>query len=337
MPNPDRCATFAERAVCGSGTGLVVSARCEPDGDALQMLRRTESEMVEHHANRWTRAARIVAAATLVVPIAACSSSDTMNPFNLFGGDKYETKIVPDVPAEEIYNQGLSRLDKKDYDGATKKFTELDKQYPYSQWQRKGLLMTTFSQYQGGSYDDAVASAQRYISLYPSSPDIAYAYYLGGMSHYNQIPDISRDQTRATKAAAFFTHIVEKYPKSEYAEDARTKLQVTRDQLAGKEMMVGRYYLEQRNYAAAINRFREVLAKYQTTRHSEEALMRLTEAYLGLGITNEAQTAAAVLGHNFPDSAWYKDAYDRLQKGGLEPQEDKESWISKAFRKLGLG
>jgi len=284
-----------------------------------------------------TRAARMAAIAALIIPVAACSSGDSFNPFNLFGGEKYETKIVPDVPAESLYNEGLSRLEKKDYEGAAKKFGELEKQYPYSQWQRKGLLMTTFSQYENKSYDDAIASAQRYIGLYPTSPEIAYAYYLAGMSNYNQIPDISRDQARAAKAAAFFTQIVEKYPKSEYAEDARTKLQVTRDQLAGKEMLVGRYYLEQRNYVAALNRFREVLAKYQTTRHAEEALMRLTEAYLALGIVNEAQTAAAVLGHNFPDSVWYKDAHARLQKGGLEPQEDKDSWISKAFRKFGLG
>ncbi len=290
-----------------------------------------------HLSKASSRALRIAATAALVVPLAACSSSDSFNPFNLLGGDKYETKIVPDVPAEKLYNDGLGRLENKDYEGAAKKFAELEKQYPYSQWQRKGLLMTTFSQYENKSYDDAIASAQRYIGLYPSSPDVAYAYYLAGMANYDQIPDISRDQARAAKAAAFFTQIVEKFPKSEYAEDARTKLQVTRDQLAGKEMLVGRYYLEQHNYAAAINRFREVLGKYQTTRHAEEALMRLTEAYLALGITNEAQTAAAVLGHNFPESAWYKDAYARLQKGGLEPQEDKDSWISKAFRKFGLG
>jgi outer membrane protein assembly factor BamD len=303
-----------------------------------KMLEGIESEMTDPHGPKASaRALHVAAIAVLIAPVSACSSSDSFNPFNLFGGDTYKTTIVPDVPAEDLYNQGLARLEKKDYDGAAKKFGELEKQYPYSQWQRKGLLMTTFSQFQNGSYDDAIASAQRYIGLYPTSPDIAYAYYLAGMSNYNQIPDISRDQARAAKAATFFTQIVEKFPKSEYAEDARTKLQVTRDQLAGKEMLVGRYYLEQHNYPAAINRFREVLAKYQTTRHAEEALMRLTEAYLALGITNEAQTAAAVLGHNFPDSAWYKDAYARLQKGGLEPQEDKESWISKAFRKFGLG
>jgi outer membrane protein assembly factor BamD len=280
-------------------------------------------------------AAVMVASSSL--PALADSWWDSLNPLNLFKGEKYETKVEPDVPAEDLYNQGLAKLQSKDYESAAKKFTDLEKQYPYSQWQRKGLLMTTFSQYQGGSYDDAIASAKRYIGLFPSSPDIAYAYYLEGMSYYNQIPDINRDQDRAAKAAEVFTQITEKFPKSEYAEDARYKLQVARDQLAGKEMLVGRYYLSQHNYVAAINRFREVLFKYQTTRHAEEALLRLTEAYLALGIASEAQTAAAVLGHNFPDSVWYKDAFALLQGGGLEPHEDHGSWISKAFHKMGLG
>ncbi len=283
------------------------------------------------------RLARIAAAGALALSAAACSNGDSFNPLNMFAGEKYKTEIVPDVPADNLYNQGLARLQKKDYAGAAKIFTDLDKQYPYSQWQRKGLMMTVFSQFQNASYDDAVTSAKRYVALYPTSPDIAYAYYLEAMSYYNQIPDISRDQERAAKAAELFSLIIEKYPKSEYVEDARYKLQVARDQLAGKEMLVGRYYLNQHNYAAAINRFREVLAKYQTTRHTEEALLRLTEAYLGLGITNEAQTAAAVLGHNFPDLVWYKDAYARLQSDGLEPHEDQGSWISKAFHKMGLG
>jgi outer membrane protein assembly factor BamD len=276
-------------------------------------------------------------AAPSLPALAEDSWLDSINPLKIFSGEKYETKIVPDVPAEELYNQALAKLQAKDYGAAAKKFEEVERQYPYSQWQRKAILMTTFSHYQNGSYDDAIASAKRYIGRYSSGPEIDYAYYLEAMSYYNQIPDISRDQERAAKAAEAFGAIIEKFPKSEYAEDARYKLQVARDQLAGKEMLVGRYYLEQHNYAAAINRFREVLFKYQTTRHAEEALMRLTEAYLALGITNEAQTAAAVLGHNFPESQWYKDAFALLQHGGLTPHEDEGSWISKAFKKMGLG
>ena len=272
-----------------------------------------------------------IAAMALCLSAAACSSMDSFNPFNVFGGEKYETKIVADAPAEDLYNQGLARLQSKEYELAAKKFAEIEKLYPYSQWQRKAILMTTFSQYQNGSYDDAIASAKRYIGLFSTSPEIPYVYYLEGMSYYNQIPDINRDQDRAAKAVEIFTLITDKYPKSEYAPDARYKLQVARDQLAGKEMLVGRYYLDQHNYAAAINRFREVLFKYQTTRHAEEALLRLTEAYLALGIPSEAQTAAAVLGHNYPNSVWYKDAYALLQGGGLKPHEDQGSWISKVF------
>ena len=151
------------------------------------------------------------------------------------------------------------------------------------------------------------------------------------MSYYSQIPDISRDQERAEKALQVFTLLVTRFPKSEYVPDAKYKIQVTRDQVAGKEMSVGRFYLNRKNYTAAINRFREVLAKYQTSRHTEEALERLVEAYMGLGITNEAQTAAAILGHNYPDGQWYKDAFSLLQSGGLEPRESKDSWLSKLF------
>ena len=274
---------------------------------------------------------RCLAVSLVVLPLAGCSSVSSLNPF---GGEKYETKLLPDVPAEEIYDQGLARLQRRDSEGAAKKFAELEKQYPYSQWSRKGLLMQVYSFYEGGQFDDAVVHANRYIGLYPSSPEAAYAAYLMGMSYYKQIPDISRDQENAEKALLAFTALVQRYPKSEYVEDAKFKIQVTRDQLAGKEMSVGRYYLSRKNYTAAVNRFREVLGKYQTTRHSEEALFRLTEAYLALGITHEAQTAAAVLGHNFPDSTWYNDAFKLLAGGGLKPQENKNSWISRAFTRV---
>ncbi len=273
------------------------------------------------------------------ISLSGCSGLDSIsNPFSsFFGGEKYETKILPDIPADTIYNQGLARLQKRDYDAAGKKFSELEKSYPYASWTQKSLLMQTFSEYQAGKYDEAVGSANRYIGLYPKSDDTAYMYYLAGMSYYNQIPDVSRDQERAEKAVAIFGSLVEKYPNSEYATDAKYKIQVAKDQLAGREMTVGRYYLEKNNYTAAINRFREVLAKYQSTRHTEEALYRLVEAYLRLGIPHEAQTAAAVLGHNYPGSQWYQDAFNKLQSGGLEPKENSDSWISKTFRKVGLG
>ena len=282
----------------------------------------------------------LVAALALLLPLTGCSGLDSLSsPFSgLFGGgEKYETKLLPDIPADTIYDQGLARLQKQDLDGADKKFGELEKQYPYSGWSRRALLMQTYTQYQNGKYDDAIGTANRYIGLYPTSPDAPYMYYLAGMSYYNQIPDVARDQERADKAVAVFNQLVQKYPKSEYVTDAKFKMQVARDQLAGKEMTVGRYYLEQRNYTAAINRFREVLAKYQTTRHTEEALFRLVEGYLRLGVPNEAQTAAAVLGHNYPDSSWYQEAFKRLQSDGLSPNENTDSWISRTARKIGLG
>lgn len=277
---------------------------------------------------------RMLAIAALVVPMGACSTIESLNPF---GGEKYKTKILPEVPAQQIYDQGLARLQNKDYSGAAKKFSELEKQYPFSRWSRKGLLMTTFAHYEGGAYDDASASARRYVSLYPSTDETPYAMYLMGMSAYNQIPDITRDQAETQRALQIFQALIDKFPKSEYAKDARFKIQVTRDQLAGKEMSVGRFYLRRNNFAGAVNRFRAVLFKYQTTRHAEEALYRLVEAYLGLGVVHEAQTAAAVLGHNFPDGRWYKDAYGLLKGKGFAPKENRGSWISRAFRRVGLG
>jgi len=279
------------------------------------------------------RAARLAAIVVLAAPLAACGSLGSFDiaDYNPFAAEKYKMKVEPDVPASQIYDQGLARLAKDDGSGAAKKFADLGKNYPDSDWSKKGLLMTAYSQFRAGEYDNAEQSAEKYLKLYPDASDAAYAIYLEASSYYAQIPDVSRDQERSSKALELFSKIVEKYPNSEYVNDSKYKIQVARDQLAGKEMSIGRFYLHRRNYVAAINRFRSVLANYQTTRHTEEALYRLTEAYLGLGVTNEAQTAAAVLGHNFPDSQWYKDAYALLKGGGLEPQENKDSWISKIY------
>lgn len=282
--------------------------------------------------------AAIVAAAALVLSVAP-ARADMMDSltsgFGLFGGgEKYKTEITPDVPPETLYNQGLARLHTKDYEGAAKRFGEVDKSYPRSEWARKSLLMTVFSNYEKPNYEEAVASAQRYIGLYPTSPDTPYVYYLAGMSYYNQVPDVMRDQSAAEKSLGIFSELVQKFPNSEYVPDAKYKMGVARDQLAAKEMQVGRFYLTRKNYPAAINRFHDVLGKYQTTRHTEEALYRLTEAYMAMGVTNEAQTAAAILGHNYPDSQWYKDAHALLRTGGLEPHEYTDSWISKVGKTL---
>ncbi len=263
--------------------------------------------------------------------LASCSVFDEFNPF---GAEKYKMVIEPDVPASKVYDQGLAKLANGAPQEAAKKFTDLGKQYPDSDWERKGLLMTTYAQFQAADYDDAEQSAERYVKRYPKTPEAAYALFLEASSYYNQIPDVSRDQERASKALALFQKVMQDYPNSEYVSDSKFKIDVTRDQLAGKEMSIGRFYLNRRNYTAAINRFRNVLTLYQTTRHSEEALYRLTEAYLGLGITDEAQTAAAVLGHNFPDGQWYQDAYNLLKGGGLSPKENQQSWISKLYHSV---
>ncbi len=274
-----------------------------------------------------TRALLVAACGTM---LAGCDTVSSLNPFSK--GDTYKPEIVPEVPAEQLYNDGLARIQKGDHTGAAKKFGDLEKQNPYSEWSRKALIMTAYANYEGGAYEDSITASRRYLQLYPATPDSAYAQYLLAMSQYNQIPDITRDQDKTEKALLALQELIDRYPKSEYSADAKEKIQVARDQLAGKEMDVGRFYLQKRNYTGAINRFRTVVARYQTTRHVEEALERLTEAYMAMGIVGEAQTAAAVLGHNFPDSPWYKDAYTLVAKGGLEPREDSESWISKAFR-----
>ena len=275
------------------------------------------------------RAGRMAALVLLTVSLGACSSLDIF-------GSKNDTP--PDEPADRLYNEGLFLLNnKKDLKKAVAKFEEVDRQHPYSEWARKSLIMTAYAQYEAGNYDDCVTSAKRYIALHPGSPDAAYAQFLIASAYFDEIPDITRDQDRTEKALAALDEVIRKYPTSEYAVSAKQKVEVARDQLAGKEMNVGRYYLEKKDYTGAINRFKVVVTQYQTTRQVEEALMRLTEAYMALGITHEAQTAAAVLGHNFPDSPWYKHAYERVKGAGLEPNENRGSWISRAFKKVGLG
>ena len=261
--------------------------------------------------------------------LGGCDTLSNMNPFDK--PEVYKPEVVADVPADRLYNEGLARMQNGDSEGATKKFGEIDKNAPFSPFAKKGLILSAYTNYQASKWDDAITASKRFIAQNPASPDAAYAQYLMAMSYYNQIPDATRDQERTEKAIAAFDELLQKYPKSEYVVDAKEKVLVARDQLAGKEMNVGRFYLEKRNYTGAVNRFRDVITKYQTTRHVEEALMRLTEAYMALGITNEAQTAAAVLGHNFPDSPWYKDAYVLLESGGLAPREDRGSYISRAF------
>ncbi len=290
-----------------------------------------ESDALSFNARK-PLARRAIAAAAFIAIAFAGSGCSMIDQYNPFGADKYKMEVTPDVPASKTYDQGLDKLANGSPSEAAKKFTDLGKQYPSSDWARKGLLMTVYANYQAADYTTAATGAERYLKDYPNSPEADYILYLQANSYYMQIPDISRDQEKTAKALETFQAVVQKYPKSEYADDAKYKIQVTEDQLAGKEMSIGRFYLNRRNYAAAINRFRNVLQYYQTTRHAPEALYRLVEAYLGLGITGEAETAAAVLGHNFPDSQWYKDAYNLLKGKGLSPHDSGGSWMSKIWR-----
>jgi len=272
---------------------------------------------------------RLLAASVVALPLAGCETISSLNPF---GAAKATSDIANDEPAEALYNDGLARLQNKNFDGAARKFAELDKQYPYTSWSRRSLLLQTYANYEQRNYEDTIQTGRRFVQLYPGDKDAAYAQYLIGMSYFNQMPDVTRDQERAARALLAMDELVNKWPQSEYVPDARQRVAVARDQLAAKEMDVGRYYLERRNYPGAVNRFREVLTKYQTTRHTEEALMRISEAYMSMGIVAEAQTAAAVLGHNYPDSQWYKDAFTLMQSNGLEPRENQDSWLSRSFR-----
>lgn len=245
------------------------------------------------------------------------------------------TKLAAETdPPETLYNQGLANLNAGKTTEAARKFDAIDKQHPFSEYARKALVMRSFINYRNGQYQDAINGASRYLNLYPESEDAAYAQYIVGLAYSKQIPAVTQDQKPAFKTIEAMQAVITKYPDSEYVEDAQAKMRFAKDQLAGKEMQVGRYYLERKEYLAAITRFRSVVEQYPNTNQVEEALARLVETYFAMGITTEAQTAAAVLGHNYPDSQWYSDSYKLLQSGGLEPRENGNSWISRAGKKL---
>lgn len=274
-----------------------------------------------------TKLVRVALAAVCAAPLlSACSSDDDID---------LATYVEQTEPADQLYNQGLANLQQGNVREAGRKFEAVDRQHPYSEEARKSIVMNAFAQYKQGNYTDAISSAKRYVTLYPSSPDAAYAQYIIGLAYYRQIRDVTQDQKEARRTIEAMNEVVVRWPDSEYVEDANAKMRFARDQLAGKEMQVGRYYLERREYIAAIKRFRNVVETYSNTRQVEEALARLTEAYYAMGLTSEAQTAAAVLGNNYPDSQWYKDSYALLQGGGLAPAENSGSWLSKAGKTIG--
>ena len=223
-------------------------------------------------------------------------------------------------PADVLYNQALANLNQGRVTEATRKFEALDRQHPYTEYARKSMVMSTFTNYRQGKYPEAINSGRRYVQLYPSTEDAPYAQYLVGLSYFRQIRDVTQDQSESRRTIETMEELVQRWPDSQYVEDAQAKIRFARDQLAGKEMQVGRYYLERREDIAAIGRFKVVVTDYQDTRH--------VEAYFAMGLASEAQTAAAVLGHNYPESDWYKDSYTLLQSGGLEPRENSGSWLS---------
>jgi outer membrane protein assembly factor BamD len=237
-------------------------------------------------------------------------------------------------PVEQIYGDAWAQINKSEWANAAKQFDEVDRQHPYSVWARRAMLMSAFCSYQANKYSDAVSTADQYISLHPGSHEVAYAFYLKAISLYEQIVDVNRDQANTAGALVALQDVVQRFPDTEYARDATLKIDLTQDHLAGKEMAVGRYYLTRGDYIGAINRFRVVIEQYQTTPQIAESLERLTESYYSLGLNSEAQTAAAVLGANYPGSEWYTDAYNLLKGRNLKPVEDKGSWISQAFHRV---
>lgn len=249
----------------------------------------------------------------------------------LLAGCASDEEVYVERPVEELYNEALDKLQDNDFAGAAAGFDEVERQHPYSVWATRAQIMAAFTYYQGDLYDEAISAARRFVELHPGHRDAPYGYYLIAMSYYERISDVSRDQMMTALALRSLDEVVRRFPDTDYARDARLKIDLTRDHLAGKEMTVGRFYLRRGYYLAAIGRFRKVVEQYHTTSHAAEALHRLTEAYLAIGVPDEAQTAAAVLGHNYPGSPWYEYSYALLVEGGLQPEADEESWISGVF------
>jgi outer membrane protein assembly factor BamD len=252
-----------------------------------------------------------------LVLLGACSSDEAASP--------------PDLPAEELYSQGQAYLQDGNFQEAAKSFEEVERQHPYSQWATRAQIMAAYAYYEANKYEESVGASERFIELHPGHKDIAYAYYLMGMCYYEQISDVGRDQEMTRRSQDSFDELIRRFPDSDYSRDAQLKVDLIRDHLAGKEMEIGRYYQRRKFWLASINRFQVVVEQYQTTTHVPEALHRLTESYLALGMTQEAQASAAVLGYNFPGSDWYERSFALLQGQDLEPAQSEGSWLSRLF------
>lgn len=252
---------------------------------------------------------------TISFSMSACSSLG-------LGGNKKAKLAYIERPAEQIYNQGYKRIEKNDWDRAKLFFQEVERQHPFSKWARRAMLMQAYANYRSTDYEDSIVSAQRFIGLHPGSDSTPYAYYLIAMNYYDQIYDVGRDQETTVNAEAALQQVVRRYPNSDYARDARLKLELTHDHLAGKEMTIGRYYLKENQHLAAIGRFKNVVKNYETTSQTEEALHRLVEAYVSLGIISEAKLVGSVLGYNYPSGEWYQDSYNLLEEYGVNLDDE---------------
>lgn len=274
---------------------------------------------------QWTFRRFGIAAAMAMTLAAAglqgCASSNAAKALN------------PDPPGK-MYAEADAMLAAGRYDDAAKKFEDLDRDHPYAPEARRAMVLAAYAYYRAGKHPEAVASARRYTTLHPGTKDAALAHHVIASSYFDQIKDPAHDQSSARRAAAELKIIVTRYPDSPYARQAENRARIAEDSIAASEMHIGRYYLKQGKHLAAINRFKVVVSEFQTTQHVEEALARLAESYVSLGILPEAQTAIAVLGHNYPQSRWYQDGYALLGRQGLKPQEDQGSWISRQWRKM---
>ncbi|HEY5209965.1 MAG TPA: outer membrane protein assembly factor BamD [Stellaceae bacterium] len=241
------------------------------------------------------------------------------------GGGKKETYV--DTPVDTLYNRAMNSVIAEDWSKAAGQFEEVDRQHPYSVWATKAQLMAAYALYEGSKYDQSIVAADRFIQLHPGHRDVAYAYYLKALDYYVQIADVGRDQQQTQRALAALGEVVRRFPDSRYGRDAQLKMQLATDHLAGKEMEIGRFYEQQRYYLAAINRFRRVVDQYQSTTHVPEALERLTECYLALGLKNEAEKTAAVLGYNYPGSKWYGSAYSLMTGHPNATADNDKGWF----------
>ena len=245
--------------------------------------------------------------------------------------------VSEDKAAEEIFNSGERELIRRRYNDAAEKFKEVERLYPYSDWAKRALIMQVYSFHKDKEYENVVSAANRFIEFHPKDKDIPYAYYLIGLSYYDQVLAIGRDQKLTQEALKIFELIIDEYSDSEYASSSQIKFDFLKNQLASKEMEVGRYYLKRSHYVSAINRFRGIIEDFSTTSQVPEALHRLVEAYLSLGLTDEAQTAGAILGYNYKSSEWYERSFELLRSKGLKPKSLGNSWLSKIYRQVVKG